>query len=82
MVIHRHRKSSETVVRRLLEELSGELERICADAIELFPNGPAVALNIPIGQRHTVRALEPGTLILECKDGPYEPLTPEELMNE
>ena len=42
--------------------------------IELSPNGPNVALNIPVGQWHTVRALESGTVILECKDGAYEPL--------
>ncbi len=34
-----------------------------------------VALNIPAGQWHTVRALESGTVILEMKDGAYEPLT-------
>ena len=29
---------------------------------------------------HTVRSLESGTVILECKDGPYEPLQPEDMM--
>ena len=32
------------------------------------------ALNIPAGQWHTLRALESGTVILEMKDGPYEPI--------
>ena len=32
------------------------------------------ALNIPAGQWHTLRALESGTVILEMKDGAYEPL--------
>ena len=32
-----------------------------------------VALNIPIGQWHTVRALESGTVIMEVRNGPYEP---------
>ena len=77
MPIHRHLKSSETVVclrGRLVEEFYDELERICTDAIELSPNGPVVALNIPIGQWHTVRALESGTVILEMKNGKYEPI--------
>ena len=77
MPIHRHRHSSETVVclrGRLVEEFYDDLEWMCTDAIELSPNGPVVAINIPIGQWHTVRALESGTVILECKDGPYEPL--------
>lgn len=76
--IHRHRKSSETVVclrGRLVEEFYDDLERTCTDAIELSPNGPVVAINIPIGQWHTVRALESGTVIMEVKDGPYEPLS-------
>lgn len=81
--IHRHRKSSETVVclrGRLVEEFYDELERTCTEAIELSPNGPVVALNIPIGQWHTVRVLESGTVILECKDGAYEPLGPEDIL--
>jgi len=75
--IHRHQKTSETVVclrGRLVEEYYDELERICTEAIELKPNGQTVALNIPAGQWHTVHALESGTVILEVKDGPYEPI--------
>ena len=80
--IHRHRNSSETVVclrGRLVEEFYDELER--TEAIELSPNGPVVAVNIPIGQWHTVRSLESGTVILEVKDGPYEPLGPEDILS-
>ena len=75
--IHRHQKSSETVVclrGRLVEEFYDELERICTERIELSPNGPVVALNIPAGQWHTLRALESGSVILEMKDGKYEPI--------
>jgi len=75
--IHRHQKSSETVVclrGRLVEEFYDELERICTERIELSPNGPVVALNIPAGQWHSVHALESGTVILEVKDGKYEPI--------
>ena len=76
--IHRHQKTSETVVclrGRLVEEYYDELERICTDRIELSPNGPVAAVNIPAGQWHTVKALESGTVILEVKDGSYEPIT-------
>ena len=76
--IHRHQKTSETVVclrGRLVEEFYDELERMCTEAIELSPNGPVVALNIPPGQWHTVRALESGTVILEMKNGPYVPIS-------
>ena len=81
--IHRHKDTSETVVclrGRLVEEYYDELERICTDRIELSPNGPVVAVNIPAGQWHTVRALESGTVIIEMKDGPYEPIGPEDIL--
>ena len=81
--IHRHQKTSETVVclrGRLVEEFYDELERICTEAIVLSPNSPTMALNIPAGQWHTVRSLESGTVILEVKDGPYEPISPEDIL--
>lgn len=83
--IHRHRHSSETVVclrGRLVEEFYDELEGICTESIELSPNGPTVAVNIPIGQWHTVRSLESGTVIMEVKDGPYKPLGPEDILEQ
>lgn len=76
--IHHHQKSSETVVclrGRVVEEYYDELERTCTEAIELSPNGPVVALNIPAGQWHTLRSIESGSVILEVKDGAYEPIS-------
>ena len=81
--IHRHQKTSETVVclrGRLVWEFYDELERRCTDRIELSPNGPVVALNVPIGQWHTVHSLESGSVILEVKDGPFEPIRPEDIL--
>ena len=64
---------------RLVEEFYDELERRCTEAIELSP-GSVVALNIPIGQWHNVRALGSGTVIMEVKDGPYEPTREEDIL--
>lgn len=75
--IHRHQKSSETVVvlrGRVIEEYYDELERICEATYEISPDGLIMALNIPAGQWHTLRSLESGTVILEVKDGAYEPI--------
>ena len=47
------------------------------DVLDFSPRNdvPVVyALNIPAGQWHTLRALESGTVILEMKDGAYEPI--------
>ena len=91
--IHRHQKTSETVVclrGRVVEEYyqelkvdslklkdSSEVQRLSVQKvqeIELSPNGSVVALNIPAGQWHTLRSLESGSVILEVKDGKFEPL--------
>lgn len=80
--IHRHMKSSETVVclRGHLREIFYDDDGQVMDVIDLAPNGDCVALNIPIGQWHTVEVLESGTVILECKDGEYEPLGAEDVL--
>lgn len=81
--IHRHRSTSETVVclrGRLVWEFYDELERRCTEAIELSPGGQVVALNVPAGQWHTVRAMESGSVILEMKNGAYEPIGPEDIL--
>ena len=81
--IHRHQKTSETVVclrGGIVWEFYDELERICTERIELSPNGPVVVLNVPAGQWHTVKALESGSVILEMKNGAYEPIGPEDIL--
>lgn len=50
-----------------------ELERVCTETIELSPNELVVALIVPIGRWQTVRALESGFVIMETKDGAYNP---------
>lgn len=75
--IHRHKKTSETVVvlrGRVVEEFYDENEHSCISTYEIYPTGPICALNIPAGIWHTLRSLESGTVILEVKDGAYEPI--------
>ena len=93
MAIHRHRDTSETIVilrGRLVEEYYQELKDSSEDQrsriqkvqeIEMSPNGPIVALNIPAGQWHTLKALESGTVIMESKNGAYEPLGEEDILD-
>ena len=38
------------------------------------------AMSIPAGQWHKLVALESGTVIFEAKDGPFEPLAPEDVL--
>ena len=74
--IHRHTKSSETVVclRGHLREIFYNDKGEVTEVIDLAPDSDCVAVNIPIGQWHSVEVLESGTVILETKDGQYEPL--------
>ncbi len=67
---------------RLVWEFYDGQNHTCSEAVELSPNGPVVALNIPAGQWHTVRALESGSVILEMKEGAYEPQRPEDILQE
>lgn len=80
--IHRHTKSSETVVclRGHLWEVFYDEAGAVTEVIVLRPGGDCVAVNIPLGQWDSVEVLESGTVILECKDGPYEPLGPEDVL--
>ena len=90
--IHRHQKTSETVVGlrgRVVEEYYSS-KGVVEASHELAAGGDArsesgmtevaCALNIPAGQWHTLRALESGTVILEMKDGAYEPIGAEDVM--
>jgi len=80
--IHRHKKTSETVacLRGHLREIFYDDNGKVTETIELAPASDCVALNIPAGQWHTVEALESGTVIMEVKDGPYEPTGPEDIL--
>ena len=100
--IHRHQKTSETVVvlrGRVVEEyyddagvlvesfVLGDCHVADAprnDVLDFAPRNdvPMVyALNIPAGQWHTLRALESGTVILEMKDGAYEPISSTDILS-
>ena len=80
--IHRHQKSSETLVvlrGRVVEEFYTS-DGLLQESMELSSGGPVCAMNIPAGQWHTIRALESGTVILEMKDGGYEPIAEDDIM--
>lgn len=81
--IHRHLKSSESVA-----VLRGKANWIYYDdqgnvtgkyLVEAGGENPGIV--VPMGQWHSLECLESGTVILECKDGPYYPLTEEEILN-
>ena len=81
--VHRHQRTSETVVvlrGRVVEEYYSSDGAVEA-SYELSAGGSVCALNIPAGQWHTLRALESGTVIMEMKDGAYEPISQADILS-
>lgn len=78
--IHRHKTSSETVVclRGHFVEYFYDADGHLTDTIDMVPGG--LLVNIPAGQWHSLKSFESGTVLLECKDGPWEPLGEEDVL--
>ena len=81
MPIHRHRNSSETLVclRGHFEEYFYDDSGVLTATIDMLSGGQGSVLNVPAGVWHSLRSLESGTVLLECKDGKYEPLGEEDI---
>jgi cupin fold WbuC family metalloprotein len=82
MPIHRHHASSETVVllRGKIEwvfydDNGNETERVTLDA-----NGEPRMLNVERDRWHSLVCLEEGSVLFESKDGVYQPLETDEIM--
>lgn len=94
--IHRHRKTSETVailrgraVQYLYDDEGRETGSVllapcgagCHVAAAPRNDVQAVpAMQVEMGQWHRLEALESGTVIVEFKNGPYEPIAAEDVL--
>ena len=88
--IHRHRTTSEVVVmlrgravQYLYDEQGRETDAVLLAAGALDGDGVPGAvpgMTISKGQWHKLVALESGTVIFEAKDGPYEPIGEEDIL--
>jgi cupin fold WbuC family metalloprotein len=79
MPIHRHKGSSETnvCIRGHFEEYFYDENGKLTETVDMVPGG--VVLNIEKGKWHSLKCLESGTILFEAKDGPYAPLSPDEM---
>lgn len=82
MPIHRHLSSSETlaILRGRIcwyfyDDAGRETESVVLDA-----NAEPRCLNVEKGKWHSLECLESGSVLFECKDGPYAPLGEGEVM--
>ena len=82
MPIHRHRDSSETVVvlRGKVRWLYYDDEGRLIDSILVEANGDIRGLSVPQGQWHSLESLESGSVILETKDGLWQPMKEEDML--
>ena len=80
--IHRHRESTETLVclrGKVIQHYYDDNGNKTA-SFELAPNSAKVGMSVPVGQWHALESLEKGSVIFECKNGAYEPLTDEDVL--
>ncbi|NDV47260.1 cupin fold metalloprotein, WbuC family [Paludibacter sp. 221] len=80
--VHRHEKTAETYVL-----LQGEIkvifyndEKEIVKTTILNPLEGKFGVNILAGQWHTIEVLQPNSVIFEVKDGPYSPISKEDIL--
>jgi len=80
--IHRHMASSETVTLlrgrirwHFYDDAGKETESVVLDA-----NGDVRCINVEKARWHSLECLESGSVLLESKDGRYEPQQPEDVL--
>lgn len=82
MEIHRHRHTSETTiviqgsVKYTIYADDGEVK----EAHILKAGSDSFGFNVPAGVWHTMEPLESDTVVFGCKDGPYHPLTEQDIL--
>ena len=47
---------------------------------ELAPNSSQVGMSVPVGQWHSLESLEERSVIFECKDGAYQTLSADDIL--
>ena len=73
--VHRHTMTSEDVIvlRGRAEEVFFDVDGNETARFTLIPGGESPAIHVPMGQYHTCRSLESGTVIMEFKNTKYNP---------
>ena len=78
---HSHNESSETVIicrGKVREEFYDDNGQKIAEFV-LEAGGECPGVQVPMGVYHTCVCLEPGSVIFEAKDRPYDPVGTEEV---
>lgn len=77
--IHRHSETSEDVIciRGCVEEVLYDAEGNEVERYRLQPGTECMACHVPMNQYHTCVSLESRSVIIEFKNGKYDPVTTE-----
>ena len=80
--IHRHRGCSEVVVmvRGKAVQYMYDNNGNVIDEIRMAAASECPGMVVEPGQWHRIESLESGTVIMECKEGAYVPLGPEDIL--
>lgn len=80
--VHRHCQTAETylVLRGVIKVLFYDDRKRLLETFLLDPREGNYGVHIPKGQWHTLEVLESGTVIFEVKDGPYQPLGKDDIL--
>lgn len=80
--IHRHPKTSETVVilRGSATQYFYDGEGRVTEEVTIAAGSSCVGMSVEAGRWHRLVSHESGTVIMECKDGPYEPICDEDIL--
>jgi cupin fold WbuC family metalloprotein len=82
MEIHRHRHTSETclVIRGSVRYTIYSDDGSVKESYVFKAGSDVFGFNVPSGVWHTMEPLESDTVIFGCKDGPYHPLTEQDIL--
>ena len=80
--VHRHCQTAETylVLRGVIKVLFYDDRKRLLETFLLDPREGNYGVHIPKGQWHTLEVLESGTVIFEVKDGTYQPLGKDDIL--
>jgi cupin fold WbuC family metalloprotein len=80
--IHRHQTTTEVVImlrgsgiQWIYDEQGNPKGKVLLQA-----GGPVNSMSVDKGEWHRIESLETGTVIFEAKDGAFEPIAPEDIM--
>jgi len=81
--IHRHTQSTETtcVLRGSIKQYYYDDKGNVTETFVVKADSDCPMYLVPLGKWHSTECLETGTVIFEAKDGAYEPMKAEDVMN-